>query len=65
MPLKKYEEAQREKVPAPPEPTPSGVGCTELKCPGEMMHVEPRVNHPELKGLQRAICGECGWRGWV
>lgn len=65
MALKKYEDVQREKVPSPPRPTPSGVACTEPRCRGEMMYVEPRQRHPELKVLERAVCNKCGWRGWI
>lgn len=65
MALKKYESVQKEKVPPSQTPTPSGVACTEPKCGGEMMYVEPRQEHPQMPQLNRAICGECGWRGWV
>ncbi len=62
--MKDYHKAQDEKLPKPFPPTASGVGCPEVNCVGEMMYVEPPQFHPELEGLRRAICGECGWRGW-
>lgn len=64
MALKKYEEVQKAKTPKPPKPTPSGVACTEKKCRGEMMFMEPREIHPEIPKLNRAACGKCGWLGW-
>jgi len=63
--LKNYEDNQKAVIPKPPKPKKSGVACTELKCKGEMMIQMPQVNHPELDGLRRAVCGKCGWRGWV
>ena len=69
MALKKYAQAQAQKIrkeaAARKPSTPTGVGCTEPTCAGEMMWTEPRKKHPELKELARAICGECGWRGWI
>jgi hypothetical protein len=62
--MRKYEDVQKEKILAPLLPTPSGVGCTEEWCDGEMMYVEPALWHPELPQLRRAKCGECGWNGW-
>lgn len=68
MALKKYAQEQAKKVKkemaARKPSTPTGVGCTERGCKGELMWTEPRKKHPELKELARAICGECGWRGW-
>ena len=62
--LKSYEENQRIKAPAKLSPMSSGVACTEKKCKGEMMIVQPVINHPQLP-LKRAICNKCKWRGWV
>lgn len=62
--LVKYDTNRKRKAPDPPEPTPSGVACTEKKCLGEMMWQEPQQQHPQLPELHRAACGECGWRGW-
>jgi hypothetical protein len=62
--LKKYETHQKKVVPKPKKPLPSGIACTEDWCDGEMMINQPDENHPELP-LKRAICGKCGWRGWV
>ncbi len=36
-----------------------------IPCDGEMMWTEPRKKHPELRELARAICGKCGWKGWI
>ena len=65
MALKTYKANQQKKIPKPDKPTPSGVACSEGKCKGEMMWREPRETHPELRELDRAACGKCGWRGWV
>ena len=65
MALKTYTANQKAKTPKPTKPTPSGVACTEKKCEGEMMWVEPREPHPEQSQLSLAYCGECRWRGWV
>lgn len=63
--LKKYEDVQKKKGAKLPKPKlKSGVACTELKCKGEMMILEPIEKHPEYD-LKRAICGDCGWKGWV
>jgi hypothetical protein len=62
--LKAYDQHQKETVPGPEAPLPSGIACTESDCPGEMMIVQPEQKHPELP-LRRALCGRCGWRGWV
>lgn len=72
--LKNYETHQKEVVPET-EKLPSGVACTEPKCKGEMMIQVPHQGHYSSgrKGepgaiktdLLRAICGECGWLGWV
>jgi len=62
--LKKYEAAVAAKSPEIIPPVASGVACTEAKCKGEMVYPQPAVKHPELKDLQRAVCGECGWRGY-
>lgn len=64
MKLTSYTVANKKKTPKPNVPTPSGVACGEKKCSGEMLYVEPRVIHPEFPDLNRAICEECGWRGW-
>lgn len=64
MPLKSYTVNQSRKVPKPQEPTPSGVGCRNTRCKGEMMYEEPRRQHPEMPDLARAVCGSCGWMGW-
>lgn len=34
-------------------------------CPGEMMFLTPKVQHPQLTNLNRAACGCCNWQGWV
>ncbi len=69
MALRKYVTEQRKKTTkeaAALRPSaPTGVGCTEPDCEGEMAWTEPRQMHPELKKLARAICDKCGWRGWV
>jgi hypothetical protein len=69
MALKNYAREQARKikkeVAARPPTTPTDVACTEKHCDGEMMWTEPRQKHPQLKGLARAICGECGWKGWI
>ena len=63
--LKRYEDVQKEKGAEPPKLTiRSGAACTEPKCNGEMMIVEPMENHPEYP-LKRAICEFCGWKGWI
>ena len=31
----------------------------------EMLIVEPLVEHPEIKGLYRAVDSETNWMGWV
>lgn len=31
----------------------------------EMMIVEPLIQHPEIKGLYRAVDPDTGWKGWV
>lgn len=33
-----------------------------VACPGEMMIVVPKQ---KSNNLFRAVCAECGWRGWV
>lgn len=68
--LKKYEDVQKKKGAVPPKlDVGSGVACTEPKCKGEMMILQPEVIHPQYnekkKELKRAICGNCGWKGWV
>lgn len=69
MALKSYEKEQYRKTKKereahkPAEPT--GVACTETTCEGEMMWTEPRQKHPQLKELARALCGKCGWKGWI
>jgi len=42
---------------------PSGVksGDTDK----ELMVVEPLIEHPEIKGLYRAVDPDTGWKGWV
>jgi hypothetical protein len=67
MPLKSYHEQQTEQtvVSTIPQPTiPSGIGCTETQCEGEMYYLSPEQKHPEYPNLKRAHCIECGWRGW-
>ncbi len=70
--LKEYQANMTAKVPEPAKPTPSGVACPEAtsmkKCKGQMMRREPREEHPELDGLDRADCSQkkkCGYMGWV
>ena len=68
--LKLYEQLQEEKTKEQKERElksrePSGAACTEPKCEGEMMFLVPYKVHPEYNKLKRAICGECGWRGWI
>lgn len=68
--LKKYEDIQKSKVKDVntnlfDNGEPTEVACTEKWCKGEMFWVKPYKNHPELKGLKRAICIYCGWRGWM
>lgn len=69
MALKNYEKEQARKTKreqAAREPAaPTGVACTERHCDGEMYWMEPRKKHPQLKELARAVCPECGWRGWI
>lgn len=69
MALRKYKTEQAKKTKkeqAANRPSvPTGVACTERGCEGEMMWMEPRRKHPELRELARAICGKCGWRGWI
>jgi hypothetical protein len=69
MVLKDYVEEQTRKteqeMAARKPAMPTGVACTETWCDGEMMWTEPRKKHPELKVLARAICGDCGWKGWI
>ena len=65
MALKTYTANMKAKIPKPPKPVPSGIACSEKKCPGEMMWREPRVKHPEQPKLARADCAKCGWRGWA
>lgn len=72
--LKTYEDNQSVKT-VRQTPESSGVACTELDCPGEMMIRVPHQGHYSSgnKGepgaikteLLRAICSECGWLGWV
>lgn len=72
--LKTYEERQAEAA-TPQGREPSGVMCTENYCRGEMMIVVPHEEHyvkgkpgesnAIKSGLLRAICGNCGWKGWV
>ena len=61
--LKSYDENQQSKT-FVVAPKPSGVACAEKDCPGEMMIVQPEINHPELD-LKRAVCNICFWKGWV
>ena len=63
--LKPYTKNMEAKLPERQEPEKSGVACTEKKCKGEMLIQNPKTEHPQLKGLHRAICNKCGWRGWV
>lgn len=69
MALKDYAKEQAKKteqeMAAQKPAAPTGVACTEVKCSGEMYWTEPRQKHPQLKELARAICGDCGWKGWV
>jgi len=69
MALRNYAREQAKKIKKETDAqkpiTPTGVGCTERGCSGEMMWTEPRRKHPELKELSRAICGKCGWKGWI
>jgi len=64
MKLKKYEDNMKEKTPEKLDSVGSSVACSEEKCKGEMMVVQPTMKHLQLP-LHRAICGKCGWRGWV
>ena len=68
MALRNYEKAQAKKTKqessSQKPAVPTGVGCTERGCKGEMYWTSPRVKHPELKELARAVCDKCGWRGW-
>lgn len=64
MALKDYKENQKEKISPSLPMTPSGIECTNITCSGELMYVEPRRMHPELKELARTICEKCGWMGW-
>lgn len=61
--LKRYDERMAEAAPAEVFDGASGVGCPN--CAGEMLWRRPAQEHPELRGLRRARCGACGWRGWV
>lgn len=61
--MKKYEDNQKKKV-KKQETTGSDIACAEPKCEGEMMILLPELKHPTLD-LKRAVCGICGWRGWV
>ena len=63
--LKKYDEHQEEILPTPKDPVGSGVGCSDPRCEGEMMILQPDEHHPELRQLRRALCSKCKWRGWV
>lgn len=73
--LKKYETNIKNKMPEKREPIPSGVGCSEKDCKGEMMITQPFEDHYSFgrrgepgaikSGLKRAVCSKCGWRGWV
>ena len=69
MALRNYEKEQVKKTKkerSANRPTvPTGVACTDRGCNGEMMWTETRRKHPELKELARAICGKCGWKGWI
>ncbi len=68
MALRNYAKEQAKKIKKemaaqrPSEPT--NVACTEKKCDGEMCWLTPRQKHPQLTELARALCNECGWRGW-
>lgn len=65
--LKKYKDNQSEKITAK-APEASGVACTEKDCKGELMIQRPAIyqeNRGSRTGLKRAICGVCGWMGWV
>ena len=63
--MKKYEENQAEKTKLNEAPKPTDVACAEVKCDGEMLWTMPKKQHTELKSLYRAVCGTCGWKGWV
>ena len=73
--LKTYKANQKTSAPKAIEREPSGVACDEKGCNGEMMMVVPHEPHyfqgragepgAVKSGLRRAICGACGWRGWV
>lgn len=65
MALKTYAAAQEKAV----ENTYVASGYQCQNCEGEMM-----IQHPIIEGwlnadtkndLVRAVCAECGWRGWV
>ncbi|KKN84450.1 hypothetical protein LCGC14_0289120 [marine sediment metagenome] len=68
MALKDYNKAQAKKTKketaAQRPATPTGVACTERQCDGEMCWLMPPQKHPQLTELARAVCSECGWRGW-
>ena len=68
--LKKYETEQKKKAKDVftllfDDGDPTEVACTEKWCEGEMFYLKPYQNHLELKGLKRAICIYCGWKGWI
>ncbi len=75
--LQPYEAHQAEQAPEA-EAEPSGVACTQRRCKGEMMvqlvggraedgYARGRAGEPGAvkNGTRRALCGVCGWRGWV
>ena len=63
--LKKYNQNINKKIPQEKKPVSSGVACSEVNCKGEMLIKAPEIKHPEIPTLKRAVCGKCGWRGWV
>ncbi len=68
MALKNYNKEQvkktKKETAAQRPDAPTGVACPERQCDGEMCWRTPRLKHPQLPELARAVCQECGWRGW-
>lgn len=62
--MKRYETIMRKYAPKGKSEN-SGINCSENRCDGEMLIAIPNNPHPELTGLYRSKCSECGWLGWV